>query len=978
MDDLKSQPGTVPPSVIGQEGDTQIGADGIATAPAHTVTPDVVDAGNTCEVCTRTGLAIMPFLQTVVPANVPGASLGAFERDRGCAVDVGSAGYKYALRTVREGYLYLFFEKGARGRGYYELYSVDAQGRLWYQLQPYAERATVCCQRVGDDAGRMEFLVIEDPTLCGKVWIAFSQHKWTPEVMDRYADDVGLRAERMQSIEPAKWITSPQANGHVAPANSPQALQAALEYRTFNEVVGEIPELPHLAPSRTISQADGSHDEAVLRSNSTRYPWWLRNQQLSDEPEPDIALSTSWQMLRGHSHDGGPGKTRTYYPPMLVAVWDAIGIVHELNGYRHDVVGCMARYKEERALEFNAMEHIDEISTLLRNNAAVLADRYAEASRARLKEIEEANKDTSNPVARAGMETMRQNGLDSGENTTWDALSKAMLPSYQRQAQEQWQEKYWPLIDEAKYNTFKQHAQTFSETALELLKSRSGVLGEWLKNELFLVTLEDYDGTSPVCGVRFEEAVTDAIEGLGMDEKGRGVLTQLAGDLDVTSRSCLLWRVVAQNQDDAREELTQALREADTWKDAILGTLGTGWTAFSTGSGYLKRFLVYYKKFESAQKEAAPSTATNRILRESGVDRFVTTAGAFMLNRFPLQGIQDTVGNAIVRFVFCTRALMNPAEASDLITREASTGVQVRAYFLERIRHYRAQGLTQGNPTMYALRDVERHHGRALMQQRWQAASDSSRNAVRLNSLTGVLELVYFINLLSKADKQARDYGNLVASGASLASLYTSVAESVSKDFFGEASRSAGRMKAIGGWLGGFGTYIGVYYDVGDIKRYLSQDRQGMVMLTGLKSVSGALIGGAQFLTALAYSAPLLQKVVGRTGMVIFLDGLRVGIQSAAVREGEQVLASQTMKRIGLWVVRLGGWEITLVVTAIQGVVWMISPNALETWCERNHFGKASEGGWLGFGASKPYYKTLKEQDEEFFSAMGEVTARPS
>ncbi|OLH18885.1 hypothetical protein BXO590_18760, partial [Xanthomonas oryzae pv. oryzae] len=95
-------------------------------------------------------------------------------------------------------------------------------------------------------------------------------------------------------------------------------------------------------------------------------------------------------------------------------------------------------------------------------------------------------------------------------------------------------------------------------------------------------------------------------------------------------------------------------------------------------------------------------------------------------------------------------------------------------------------------------------------------AAESSRNAVRLGALTGVLELVNCINLLSKADKQARDYGSLVASGVSLLSVYTSMAEKVSKEFFGDASRSMSRMKAIGGWLCGFGTYVGVYYDFGD------------------------------------------------------------------------------------------------------------------------------------------------------------------
>ncbi|OLG63717.1 hypothetical protein BXO416_20030, partial [Xanthomonas oryzae pv. oryzae] len=172
--------------------------------------------------------------------------------------------------------------------------------------------------------------------------------------------------------------------------------------------------------------------------------------------------------------------------------------------------------------------------------------------------------------------------------------------------------------------------------------------------------------------------------------------------------------------------------------------------------------------------------------------------------------------------------------------------------------------------------------GTDLMHQRWEQASQSSRNAVRLGALTGVLELVNFINLLSKSDKQARDYGSLVASGAALVSVYSSMAEKVSKEFFGDASRSMSRMKAIGGWLGGFGTYVGVYYDLGDLASNRAKGDYPMMVMYILKSLSGVFVGGAQFLTALTYSAPVLERAIGRKGVVIWLDGLKAGLQAAA------------------------------------------------------------------------------------------------
>ncbi|MGS0538886.1 T6SS effector BTH_I2691 family protein [Xanthomonas oryzae] len=779
----------------------------------------------------------------------------------------------------------------------------------------------------------------------------------------------------MQPITPKQWIGAPQAKGDTVPLSSADALKAVLEYRGVAGEVSEPAQLPYLRQPRAISGKDGSYTADVLRANATRYPWSLRTHAAGGASEA-AALQQRYARMCAASHNGKQGDQRQTYMPMLLGLWDAVGVVHELNGYRHDVVGAMARYKDERALEFNAMEHIEQIDTLLQRNAAVLSDQYAQASRARMEEIEQ-EQSGGNALTQSGMDALRAHGIASSNEGTWDGLSKALLPVYQRQARESWETTYRPRIDAAAYTAFKANAQRFGQAAMELLAQRTQVLGAWLSNPLFLATLEDYDGTSPSCGVRFEEVITHAIEGLGMDPAGRRLLQDLAGNLDVTSRSCLLWRVVAQNQDEAREELKQTLSEADQQKNMVLSAAGAGWSVFVTTSKTLKKFLSVYKGFEAAQKQAAPLTATDRILRESGVDRFVTTAGAFLLNRFPLNGVQDKVGNALVRFVLMTRALLDEAEVSELISQEASTGVAVRSYFMERVEHYRSQTLTSGTPMLYALRDVERHKGTDLMRERWAHAAESSRNAVRLGALTGVLELVNFINLLSKADKQARDYGSLVASGAALVSVYSSMAEKLSKEFFGEASRSVAKMKAIGGWLGGFGTYIGVYYDFGDATKNLNEDNYGSFAILLFKGSAGVAVGSTQFLTALAYSCPVLEKAIGRRGVVIWLDSLKAGIQAAAAKETEHVLAKESMKRLGVWMLRLGGWEITAALLAIDILIYTIEPDALEKWCESNRFGKISAGSWLGFGASSLQYKTLKEQEDAFQASIKQVTVRP-
>ncbi|AXQ09072.1 T6SS effector BTH_I2691 family protein [Xanthomonas oryzae] len=940
------------------------------------------DTSTPCEVCNGTGLAILPVRYTVVPASCPGAGLGPFPKGRGSKEDVSAAGYDYAVRTLRQGMLYLFYEQsGPYGSRQWEAYAVAENGTLWRQVSGYAARRIAgggvpSCSRPVHNAERMEFITLRYPHLCGTVWVMFSEHLLTPATLKRYAADATLRAERMQPITPKQWIGAPQAKGDTVPLSSAEDLKVALEYRAFAGEVSEPAQLPHDRKPAAISTSSGGYKADVLHANSTRYPWALRTHSMSGA-SAEQALQQRYARMCAASHNGKQGDQRQTYMPMLLGLWDAVGVVHELNGYRHDVVGAMARYKDERALEFNAMEHIEEIDTLLQRNAAVLSDQYAQASRARMEELEQEQAG-GNALTQSGMDALRAHGIASSNEGTWDGLSKALLPVYQRQARESWETTYRPRIDAAAYTAFKANAQRFGQAAMELLTQRTQVLGKWLSNPLFLVTLEDYDGTSPSCGVRFEEVITHAIEGLGMDPDGRRLLQDLAGNLDVTSRSCLLWRVVAQNQDEAREELKQTLSEADQQKNMVLSAAGAGWSVFVTTSKTLKKFLSVYKGFETAQKQAAPLTATDRILRESGVDRFVTTAGAFLLNRFPLNGVQDKVGNALVRFVLMTRALLDEAEVSELISQEASTGVAVRSYFMERVEHYRSQTLTSGTPMLYALRDVERHKGTDLMRERWERAAESSRNAVRLGALTGVLELVNCINLLSKADKQARDYGSLVASGVSLLSVYTSMAEKVSKEFFGDASRSMSRMKAIGGWLCGFGTYVGVYYDFGDFLKEAGSGKPYLSLMYLAKSGAGFIVGGAQFLTALAYSAPVLEKALGRRGIVLWLDALKSGLQAAATKEAEQVLAKASIKRLAGLILRIGGWEVTIMLLAIDVLIHTIEPDALEKWCESNRFGRVVEGGWFGIGASNPRYKTLKEQEEGFQKAISEVTTRPT
>lgn len=923
-----------------------------------------------CEICSGAGLAILPVRYTIVPSSFPGAGTGRLGGGKANRQDVGSAGYHYALRTLRQGMLYIFYENGGPyGANAWEAYAVAENGTLW--KQPTAEGAALIvggglptCRRDSHDPLRTEYIVIRQPEACASVWLAFSQYSWTPDVLDRYATDSGLRRERMQPIDPASWMKNPRSAQDTCPLENENDLAAVLEYGLYPGDVTEPSQLPHLAKAKRISNSE-NFDWYELKANATRYPWAMRNDSAMTADDSLAALGNRFRHIRSSSYIESEGY-QTIVPPMLIGLWDPIGVAHELNGFRHDVIGKMEQYRDEQKMKFGAAERIGQISTILQSNAAVFNARYFEYGRAEFEKMKSEN----------GEGWAEDYAPFLNSDAYWQDVERSFLPVLQEKARKEWEEKCKPRIDRRRLDEFMSRTEEFNKAAIGLLENRSEALGRILHDPLLHIVLEDYDGHDLPAGVAFDEVISDAIESLGVDRVGQGVLEGLVSNADVTSRSSLIWRSIALNQSDGRDELKEVLKAADAAREQSLVEGTGGWRTFVEASSKLKKFVGYYKNFEAAQKEVVPTTAANRLLRESGIDRLVVTCGALIMKSWGIKHIQDEVGGALIRFILATRALMNPAEVSNLIQIEAAKVPEMRNYFYQRVIHYRNNSSTAGSPMMYALRDLENHKASQILQRRWESAAESSRSAVRLASLTGVLEFVNFANLILKSDKAARDYGSLVASGASVLSIYAGLSVSVSKELLSEGSRSVGKMKAVGGLLGTAGTTIGVFYDSVDTFNNYNEKNYDLAFLHGIKAFAGATVGGAQFLTALSYSAPVLRSAFGGRSGVVLLEGLNAGISAAAQKvaargagtvlaQADRIVATEAMKRLGLWILRVGTWEVTLVIAAVQGLIWAMEPSALEKWCKQNEFGASNSG-----------FKSYEEQEFAFIRALGSVGVR--
>lgn len=573
-----------------------------------------------CANCNITGLPVMPTLYAALPVSAAPSLPSGVGGDRVKTVVINntpappagvngpglnSAQYDYGLRVVRAGYIYLFYVSGSRGANYWDVYTVNADGCM--KLQPPSDFAQMAvppqeeshCSTRGHMVARTHYFVIEKPESCGTVWVAFSEHKWSKQTVENYTNNATLRSSRMQPIEPKSWIAAP-ANPHAAEA-TPANLKQVIEYRPDAELL--------LAPpTRNISTGpDGGYVGAEMSKQSTRYPVNPRGGQ---EVQLVKQMQASGIRPDGKSH-----------PPMLLALWDAIGIAHELHGYRSEAAGRVAQYQEaERALQITALGLIDGAQKSMEAAAEQkVKDRHALATSATqsseygsvglrkeaLKKPEPARShyleaadlidkwepqdvpsvytkrlnsllrmtdgpdwktNASNPLTKEQFyqKDLAQLKLDVSEYLAKRDPNKAA--EIKKQRAEAWPKYEAKLIRQGakSIEEFRTNYTKFLAVADALIDARTVQLVKWLESPLLIDTLQDYDKSQLPCGVAFENVVGLAIHGIGQCPSGGKKLDEWVKELNASTKTNLFWRAFALNHTQIEADVNAALNAAKT------------------------------------------------------------------------------------------------------------------------------------------------------------------------------------------------------------------------------------------------------------------------------------------------------------------------------------------------------------------------------------------------------------------------------
>jgi hypothetical protein len=304
---------------------------------------------------------------------------------------------------------------------------------------------------------------IEKPEKQGKVWLAFSEHAWSQDTLDDFEKDPVKRDTRMQMLMPATWVST---GGYKHGLEATQAhIEEVIEYQdnfVETQLTGDKPQ--------NASNPDGTHIAARLQKEVTRHPLHMRKGQ--SKPLADVMK------------DIGKNPAGKDHTPLLMAVWDAVGITTELNGFRNDAAGVIEQYGKERELEITALNAIEGVKKMLADKTGEAADAMAthmnqlpmhdidaRQTRARMQyrddpaklkiELDKLQVERQQRVAKRGQSQARVKAHDMAHS--WDKYEAKLETSG------------------ATYNTFKKNYDAFLSAADTLVDQRTEDLIAWLE-----------------------------------------------------------------------------------------------------------------------------------------------------------------------------------------------------------------------------------------------------------------------------------------------------------------------------------------------------------------------------------------------------------------------------------------------------------------------------------------------------------------
>ncbi|WP_303621194.1 T6SS effector BTH_I2691 family protein [Cedecea neteri] len=915
-------------------------------------------------ICTTKGLTVLPVRYAVVPENI-NASLPDWANDPHITGVKLANNEKYTLRALRQGYLYVFYEKGKQGVNYWQCYSVASDGSLWLQQFPSnpASVDKALCETGEHIAQNVEFMSIESPDKCGNVWFAFSQYPWGQETLDRYRLTPKDRSERMQKVTPSLSGLGRSKTGAEVTEDS---LNQVLDYQTPS-VFGLLPGPDNLMVSnvsRVLSLWEPTGDDPwrvnddVVKLQSSLYPW-AQNRS---------GMATATVTAMQNRSEG--------MKPLVLPLWDPIGIVHELNGWSQDVLGRQVQFLQERELEVSTKANLDALQAMLAEKtqasgqaqleraalpeSTMLSDVYLDA-RLKTLELRYQNKPDVLAQIRADDQLIRswhaQNVTASySENVVLD--NPEPLISHQRrvakikaQVDKELAERpqnfadsrarswapYQKKLNLTRKKNFDACYKGLGDKVNDIFQQRIASVVNWLDAPLLVTVLDDFYCMEQRAAVFYQSAVSMAINGINSCPAGAGKIDGWWNEFSTSKRSNLLWRHVTGNNPGLMNELEPFLTSVKSRKDEEVTPLTAAaiTATLVQQAGNLKKLEEYYKNTADTVAQGLSENASRLEAEIYKTDAFIVTVGDRVSRILLVDKMGEKLSTTAFRLVFMVRAGIPAEKVTALVNEYLHEAPALRSTVLAGIRSSKRFMANQSEVTTIRQTlssKLEEHF-----------STEKGKNEYRLakiNSLLLVLNAVDFIYLCGQVSDDKKPLTSLMASGLAMVSQTVATFKPAIEKGLEAAPLTVAWLKGVGSAAGGVASICSVFADATSVADEFKNNRFTLMSVLGLKT----FVDGLGVVKSLGLLLDLIGKPLAKDGADLIARGLAVeflGIRILAV---------------------LMTWEAMVAITLLQVVATWISDNELQVWCEKCVFGT-----W-------PVNRSLMEQNKALEAAIKEIS----
>ena len=765
---------------------------------------------------------------------------------------------RYAVRWLREGYVYVLTKRIGKHYACEAAYQVHATGLL-HPVWPDDPGVP----KTGITALGAWTITIGDPEDVEESRFLFSRDPLSPAILARYRDISAFR-DRLQKFDIRGLV---------------QGCSVYHDVLAPDEIPTRVAE--YLASSNPAARS-ALEDQAFPPFRSGLNPGYAPADMGSILPSVHRELSV----------DQG----------FAFVLEDAIGIAQELNAWRNDAVEKMRPWLETKDHEGISNERRYAVAQALDSvKAAMQKGHLADATERGERLLDQVSKINAGypPGVQFGREHQH---LYTPERVREIAAKESSIAFDRYQKLLDW--------DTAKAGVQREFQQRDKAVQQEM-DVRSADHLAWIASPAMEAALDLYDREEPVWGMAFAEQIGLCVIGLNGCPNGNARLDGWWTDFEIGQGNLGL-RAMTRNQVCIEVEARIALAKAKA--DDVL-TVENAALLLGTAGQHFKTVADFIAKSDAAV-DAARKTGTHAWFTGRPLGHVFALFA--QLNQFVLKQVP---GNAVDRRLLVPLMGLMHAQLGRASTR------------------IRLQDLALAGQAASASRvsgQLNAHIGRAreALAREFQTGGNSEFYKIRGGAVIALLEAVLLLAKGSASDKESRQWAELTAAGLATAaagfelaalSVGSVAAKYGAKTAVGRGSSiMLGGLKLVGGGLATLGGGIGAVLSFHDSRRAQGQGRSLLAAVYAAHALVSVGIAGLSATSSFAASGPFLRWLLQNTERKFLQVTLPM-----LVRQAEALAVSRMAALLGLAL----GWS-ALVGISLSVVIWVVEPDALESWCE--------------------------------------------